>query len=205
MNHTLSGASMTQPTDTNSSEPASSPASPPAGGAKPSKSHGDRPPLPRRFNLIRSFALADFITLGNAAAGTASVFLCLNYVEPGHEPLYLWLAFALLPLAFVFDAADGAVACWRRKSSPYGADLDSLADIVSFGVAPAVLAFTLGMRGLWDALVLIYFVSCGIGRLARCPAPSPSPAASPTRWDGACTQDTLDTGVCDSALADCGL
>jgi len=127
----------------------------------------ERPPLPRRFNLIRSFALADFITLANAAAGTSSIFLCLNYVESGREPLYLWAAFALLPLAFIFDAADGAVARWRRRSSPYGADLDSLADIVSFGVAPAVLAYTLGMRGFWDALILIYFVTCGIGRLAR--------------------------------------
>jgi len=59
------------------------------------------------------------------------------------------------------------VARWRRKSSPLGADLDSLADIVSFGVAPAALAFALGMRGGWDALVLCYFVACGIGRLAR--------------------------------------
>ena len=135
----------------------------PSSDAPPS----DRPSLPRRFNLIRSFALADFITLANAASGTACIFLCLNYVESGQEPLYLWWAFALLPLAFVFDAADGAVARWRRRSSPYGADLDSLSDIVSFGVAPAVLAYTIGMRGLWDALVLIYFVSCGIGRLAR--------------------------------------
>lgn len=135
--------------------------------APPDSPTPERPPLPRRFNLIRSFALADFITLANAAAGTASIFLCLNYVESDQEPLYLWGAFTLLPLAFAFDAADGAVARWRRRSSPFGADLDSLADIVSFGVAPAVLAYTLGMRGLWDALVLIYFVSCGIGRLAR--------------------------------------
>lgn len=125
------------------------------------------PPRPRRFNLIRSFALADFITLANAASGTACIFLCLNYVETGHTPAYLWAAFALLPVAFAFDAADGAVARWRRRSSPYGADLDSLADIVSFGVAPAVLGYTLGMRGFWDAVVLIYFVCCGIGRLAR--------------------------------------
>lgn len=130
-------------------------------------SDADRPPKPRRFNLIRSFALADFITLANAAAGTGAILLCLNYVEMGHDDRFLWGAFALLPAAFAFDAADGWVARWRRKSSPYGADLDSLADIVSFGVAPAVLAFTLGMRGLWDALALIYFVSCGIGRLAR--------------------------------------
>jgi hypothetical protein len=42
-----------------------------------------------------------------------------------------------------------------------------LADIVSFGVAPAVLGFALGLQGMWDALILIYFVSCGISRLAR--------------------------------------
>src|SRR5215510_8464942 len=46
-------------------------------------------------------------------------------------------------------------------------DLDSLADAVSFGVAPAVLGFTLGMRGGWDMLILAYFVVCGISRLAR--------------------------------------
>lgn len=133
--------------------------------ARPPRS--DRPPLPRRFNLIRSFALADFITLANAAAGTAAVFCCLAYIEKGFDDTYIALAFGLLPLAFVFDAADGFVARWRQRSSPYGADLDSLADIVSFGVAPAVLGFTLGLRGLWDAVVLVYFVCCGIGRLAR--------------------------------------
>ncbi len=149
---------MSNPAQSAPTEPAP-PGGPPARPA--------RPPLPRRFNLIRSFALADFITLANAAAGTGSIFLCLNYVESGYDPLQLWMAFVLLPMAFAFDAADGAVARWRRRSSPFGADLDSLADIVSFGVAPAVLAFTLGMRGFWDALALIYFVSCGIGRLAR--------------------------------------
>ncbi|MEC7946673.1 MAG: CDP-alcohol phosphatidyltransferase family protein [Myxococcota bacterium] len=116
--------------------------------------------------MIRSFGAADCITLSNAAAGTASILLCLNFVEL-HDPRYLWGAFALLPAAFAFDAADGFVARWRRRSSPYGGDLDSLADIVSFGVAPAVLAYTLGMRGLWDAAALIFFVACGISRLAR--------------------------------------
>jgi CDP-diacylglycerol--serine O-phosphatidyltransferase len=48
-----------------------------------------------------------------------------------------------------------------------GADLDSLADVISFGVAPAVLGFTLGLRGGWDMLVLSYFVVCGVSRLAR--------------------------------------
>ena len=65
------------------------------------------------------------------------------------------------------DALDGWVARKLRRGSRLGADLDSLADIVSFGVAPAVLMHTLGARGLWDGLVLIYFVCCGISRLAR--------------------------------------
>jgi CDP-diacylglycerol--serine O-phosphatidyltransferase len=55
----------------------------------------------------------------------------------------------------------------RRRQSLIGADLDSLADIVSFGVAPAVLGYTLGLRGLWDVICLTYFVCSGISRLAR--------------------------------------
>src|SRR5687767_2715621 len=55
----------------------------------------------------------------------------------------------------------------RKRQSLLGADLDSLADVISFGVAPAVLGFTLGMRGGWDMLVLTYFVICGVSRLAR--------------------------------------
>ena len=48
-----------------------------------------------------------------------------------------------------------------------GRELDSLADVISFGVAPACLAYAVGMSGLWDALALLYFVACGISRLAR--------------------------------------
>lgn len=121
---------------------------------------------PKRFSMLREFALADFITLANGAAGMGCVLLCLTYVEDG-DTRALWAAFALLPLALACDALDGMVARWRRKSSPYGADLDSLADVVSFGVAPAVLGFALGFRGGWDAAVLLYFVGCGISRLAR--------------------------------------
>src|SRR5690606_12518365 len=82
------------------------------------------------------------------------------------DPAWLWTAFGLLPAAFAFDVLDGFVAR-KHRASLYGQDLDSLADIVSFGVAPAVLAYCVGMRGGWDALVLVYFVMCGIGRLAR--------------------------------------
>lgn len=126
---------------------------------------------PRHFSMLRTFVLADVLTLGNAACGTTAIFLCLAWVDPAggvpRSSATLWAVFGLLPLAFVLDALDGAVARWRRKHSPIGADLDSLADIISFGVAPATLAYTLGMRGGWDAAVLVYFVCCGIARLAR--------------------------------------
>lgn len=121
------------------------------------------------FEMLRSYTLADLFTLSNAACGTITMFVCLNYVSDGHHRGVgiLWPAFALLPLALFFDAFDGYVARKTGRSSPLGADLDSLADIVSFGVAPAVLGFTLGLRGGWDMLILVYFVVCGISRLAR--------------------------------------
>jgi len=116
--------------------------------------------------MFRSFVLADLITLANASCGMIAIFLCLNHVSRFHNP-YFWIVFFLLALALVCDILDGFVARQLARHSPLGADLDSLADIISFGVAPAVLGFTLGLRGLWDALILIYFVICGISRLAR--------------------------------------
>jgi CDP-diacylglycerol---serine O-phosphatidyltransferase len=116
--------------------------------------------------MLRALGPADFVTLGNAASGTTALFLCLLYVE-AREPVFMYVALALFPVALACDVLDGFVARWRQRYSPYGADLDSLADVISFGVAPAVLAFALGMRGGWDTIVLIYFVACGVARLAR--------------------------------------
>ena len=116
--------------------------------------------------MLRSFVLADLITLANAACGAGSILMCLRYLAEQSRAA-LWVAVGLLPLAVLFDFLDGAVARWRQQHSALGADLDSLADIVSFGVAPAVLGYTLGMRGGWDVAILIFFVTCGISRLAR--------------------------------------
>ena len=118
------------------------------------------------FSMLRDYRFADLITLANGAAGTASVFATMSYLTtPEHWRIYL--ALGLLPLALILDIADGKVARRQRQQSPFGQELDSLADIVSFGVAPAALAYGLGMRGALDAIVLIYFVACGISRLAR--------------------------------------
>ena len=117
--------------------------------------------------MLRSYTPADALTIGNAACGTISIFLCLDYLATDSRR-FLWTAFLLLPLALVCDVLDGYVARLnRRRQSVLGADLDSLSDVISFGVAPAVLGFTLGLRGGWDMLCLTYFVVCGVSRLAR--------------------------------------
>lgn len=128
--------------------------------------HAMTAPKPRRFSLIRSFVLADFLTLGNAFCGTGSVFGLLQYLVSG-EDRWVVTAMVLAPIALAFDFADGRVARWRHRKSALGADLDSLADTISFGVAPAALGFAVGLRGAWDVAILLYFVGCGISRLAR--------------------------------------
>ncbi len=121
----------------------------------------------KHFSMLRAYTLADLFTLANAACGTTSLFICLEYIAAGHQKAILWPAFVLLLLSLIFDILDGFIARRGNKVSVLGADLDSLADIVSFGVAPAVLGYTLGLRGGWDMVILTYFVVCGISRLAR--------------------------------------
>ena len=116
--------------------------------------------------MIRSFHAADLFTLANGASGTAAILCAMSYLELRTTELLLAAA-ALVVLALVFDVLDGRVARWRHRASPLGRELDSLADVVSFGVAPACMAYAVGMSGLWDQLVLCYFVACGISRLAR--------------------------------------
>src|SRR4030065_1878119 len=120
----------------------------------------------KHLSMIRSFHLADWFSLGNAACGVGALFAVMSYLQ-SQDKLNLWFACALILLAFVFDVFDGRVARWRQKTSSLGRELDSLADVISFGVAPAIIAYGAGMDGLWDRGVLIYFVACGVSRLAR--------------------------------------
>jgi CDP-diacylglycerol--serine O-phosphatidyltransferase len=94
------------------------------------------------------------------------VFLAMLYMASEATAHFLWAA-AMAPAAFVFDVFDGRIARWRQQHSALGRELDSLADVISFGVAPATLAFAAGMRGGLDAVILVYFVCCGVSRLAR--------------------------------------
>jgi len=120
-----------------------------------------------RFSMIRSFHLADWITVANACCGVGAVFAAMSFLQAPAERWHLLLACGLILLALLFDLLDGKIARWRHAASPLGRELDSLADVISFGVAPAVIAYAAGMQGFWGRLVLVYFVACGVSRLAR--------------------------------------
>ena len=121
---------------------------------------------PRHFSMIRDFHLADVITLANGACGTAAIFFAMDHVREHawarsmRRACWLWWRSSS-------TCWTGASRAGATRASALGRELDSLADVISFGVAPACLAFALGMTRLWDALVLLYFVACGISRLAR--------------------------------------
>ena len=120
----------------------------------------------RHFSMIRDLHLADLFTIANGFCGVAAIFAAMKFVDTlnaGH----VYFATGLILAAFVFDVLDGRVARWRHTASALGRELDSLADVISFGVAPAAIAFAVGLRSGLDQVILIYFALCGLSRLAR--------------------------------------
>lgn len=164
---------------------------------------------------LRAIALLpSMATLGNLLCGFGALFLCLisirdeYWVKPGKVihplmaelvPSYITAGVYMIVLAMIFDALDGRLARLARRTSEFGAQLDSLADTVSFGVAPAMLYLTLLLRlavpsagdpevlklewriGLFCSLV---FVSCAAIRLARYNAENVQGEAVQKRFTG---------------------
>lgn len=118
------------------------------------------------FSMIRNLHLADYITLMNGFSGFYSIVSCLRFTLTG-KPHYVQRAHFFILLGMLFDFFDGRVARLRNRSSLMGQELDSLADLVSFGVAPATIAFAIGFQTTLDVLCLSFFVLCGLARLAR--------------------------------------
>jgi CDP-diacylglycerol--serine O-phosphatidyltransferase len=116
--------------------------------------------------MIREFHLADWFTLGNAVSGTGAIFSAMTYLRTGGVE-HIYFAAGLVLAALLFDVFDGRIARWRQKTSAMGRELDSLADVISFGVAPALIGYACGMQGLYDRIILAGFVACGVSRLAR--------------------------------------
>ncbi len=125
----------------------------------------EREPV-RHFSMVRSFHLADFFTIANGFCGVAAIFEAMKFLGDRDEK-HAYFAALLIPIALVFDVLDGRVARWRHTASALGRELDSLADVISFGVAPAAIAFAVGLNTTLDQLILIYFAVCGLSRLAR--------------------------------------
>lgn len=122
--------------------------------------------MQKPFSMIRAFHLADWFTLANAVCGTGALFSIMTYLQTS-DVKHVYFACGLVLAALIFDVLDGRIARWRQKTSAMGRELDSLADVISFGVAPALIAYGCGMQGLYDRIVLAYFVACGVSRLAR--------------------------------------
>lgn len=113
--------------------------------------------------------LPTLLTLGNAVCGFGAV----TYAARGGSEVAaaLFTASCLIFLAMVFDVLDGSTARWANQTSEFGAQLDSLCDAISFGVAPAFLMLQYSAaagyhsRLLW--LVAALYVVCAVLRLAR--------------------------------------
>jgi CDP-diacylglycerol---serine O-phosphatidyltransferase len=120
----------------------------------------------RHFSMIRSFHVADFFTIANGFCGVGAIFEAMKYLST-NEARHIYVAALLVPVALVFDVLDGRIARWRHEASPMGRELDSLADVISFGVAPAAIAFAAGVNSRLDQVILLFFTGCGVSRLAR--------------------------------------
>ena len=123
-------------------------------------------PSQKPFSMIREFHLADWFTLANAMCGVGALFAAMTYLQTA-DARHLYFACGLIPLAFIFDVLDGRIARWRQQTSSMGRELDSLSDVISFGVAPAAIAYACGMQGMFDRVILLFFVVSGVSRLAR--------------------------------------
>ncbi len=112
--------------------------------------------------FIGFFSLANSVTLFGLALSVTSCFLaaCGNFK----------FAIYLLFLACICDMFDGKIARNGKKRSNaevfYGIQLDSLCDVISFGVTPCFIAYSFGFKGTLDIIIYIVFIACGVTRLA---------------------------------------
>ncbi len=112
--------------------------------------------------FIGYYNLANFITLTGLSSAVGAIFLARSG--------YYKLAIMAMLLAGLTDMFDGRVARHAnredKKAKMFGIQIDTVSDMVSFGVTPAVIAYILGCRSALDIVILIYYVICGAIRLA---------------------------------------
>jgi CDP-diacylglycerol---serine O-phosphatidyltransferase len=136
--------------------------------------------LKKRGRLRRGmYIVPSLFTSGNIAAGYFAIMQSLQ--GSVQQPQHFNYAALAIGFAIPFDAIDGRIARMTKTTSDFGKELDSMADVITFGVAPSLLAFTWGFQMLptamdpvlrqhviqWGAFVCFLFLLCGAGRLAR--------------------------------------
>ena len=111
------------------------------------------------------FVLPNLFTVSSIFCGFYAVTLASGPPGPGK----LYRATLAIFFGIFFDMADGRVARLTRTQSDFGVQLDSLADVMTFGMAPAIVVHKWGLSrlGLWGALIAFSYVACGAIRLAR--------------------------------------
>lgn len=102
---------------------------------------------------------ADYLTIANFLSGFAAIIFAV-------EELFLFSALSAL-LGVVFDFLDGKVARWTKSENDFGKQLDSFADLVTFGIWPSIFGYMLGLDRITDMIILGFFSVCGMLRLAR--------------------------------------
>lgn len=144
--------------------------------------HRRRPGGPKKKRLRKIAILPSLMTLGNGVCGFASIIVAsrihpsaLYEDNPGYDDamIFLLIAGVLIFAGMVFDALDGHMARLAKSASRFGAELDSLCDVITFGAAPAFLLLKMGptpeSRFLYNVLFIsaTSYVICTILRLAR--------------------------------------
>jgi CDP-diacylglycerol--serine O-phosphatidyltransferase len=115
------------------------------------------------------FLLPNLFTLASVFCGFYAITLCARLGDEGSDEDLLYKAALAIVIGLFFDATDGRIARLTRTQSELGLNLDSLADIVTFGAAPALLVYRWGLEGLGKVgmFVAFLFLACGALRLAR--------------------------------------
>jgi CDP-diacylglycerol--serine O-phosphatidyltransferase len=111
------------------------------------------------MQILSLMKLADIFTVGNLCCGILSILLAID----GHYGL----SASLLFLAVIFDVLDGKIAGLLHQKNLFGKQIDSMSDLVSFGVAPALLYYSMSSPGVLGIAVSLFFIACGMLRLAR--------------------------------------
>jgi len=135
-------------------------------GTKKKRKKRSRRTKRRRISLRKAmFVLPNLFTLSNIFCGFYSIHLSSH----SNEPVFLYQAALAIIFGMFFDMADGRVARLTRTQSDFGVQLDSLADVITFGCAPALLLYRWSLHELeFGGIVIAFmFLAAGTIRLAR--------------------------------------